>query len=244
MEEVKSMTPLAILAQLRLQTAKASKGMSLSVRNSMQLAGDDDRWEGVVPSGIPGQDQCLLKQHEFSSEEAGMLRKQIENLTVRPASAPRQKCSPARPNTAYAQSKKISMNVLDPNEWERIGRQISTGPRPKSARHSSTDKVKTSQPSNKGDDRKGLRRKIRDAQGMEHEDNEDGTISTKGTTLLHAIELNGANRCSLKCRAEAIQKLSDCRFAPLRGARPRIRRRRLRLCGRLQRHAPCPAITG
>ena len=175
----RTMKPLAILAQLRVQTAKASKGMSLSVRSSTQSVGEGERWEGVVPSGIPGQNQ-LLKQHDFTSEEAGILRKQVENLAVRPVSANRQPCGPARPKTSYVQSKVISMNVLDPNEWERIGRQVCSSPRPRSSLPRNVDKPKqpTQIPNKVEDWRVLLRKKVHDSKGPEQGD--DRNVSLTG----------------------------------------------------------------
>jgi hypothetical protein len=133
---LKSKSPLAVLAQLRLQTAKASKGKSLSVQTSIRVF-EGKQWDGVVPSGLPhdydGHNQNSFKNQEFSCEEAGNLRKQVEALASLQDASFRSTHSPARPKTASLTSKSTSMDVLDPNEWERIGRQVQAAPRPASA---------------------------------------------------------------------------------------------------------------
>ena len=145
---------LAILAQLRVQTAKVSKGMSLSVRSSLEDAPDGKRWEGVVPSGIP------LLRHEFPREDAGNLRKQMETLTNRPKSTAGHSASytSARSYNSYVSSKCISMNVLDPNEWERIGKQISSTPRPRSALINVSGQPSSAKPLKQDDDWRNLLR--------------------------------------------------------------------------------------
>ena len=187
---LKSKSPLAVLAQLRLQTAKASKGHSLSVQTSSLAMPDGRKWEGVVPSGLPhdfdDHDQNSFRIQDFSCEDAGNLRQQVGKLaSLHDASSH----SPARPKTACLTYKTISMDVLDPNEWERVGRQIQSATRPASAQPRKCGESSASHSNSKVEDWRPLLRQK--AEDIKNPDSSQDTHSAPQGKIIYSFTSRG-----------------------------------------------------